>query len=423
LLLFLQKKKTLSFEGAVTEPQPSALAPLRNPVFRAIWLSTQVSSLGWLIQTVAIAWLMATISPSDIMVALVQAATTFPAFLLSVFAGALADNYSRRHVLLTGRAIFTLAYAVLALLLALGLAGPWTILALILVAGCGAALIDPAWQASVGDIVQRHEIPAAVSLISLGFNTVRSVGPALGGIIVAAFGPLFALVLSVISYAFPVAVLLRTKWTVQPPGAPRKPILAAMHDGLRFTARTPAILAATVQGTFYGAAGISVLALLPLIVRDTLSGTAVAFGIMMACFGIGACAGGVFNAQIRRALRPHAMFAGACAATALCCLALAITSSLTVAGAALALGGLGWVTGWNTLSVGVQMSSPRWIVGRTISIYYGATFGGLTLGSWLWGAIAQGFGLPTAMAASGIAMLLVAAAGLVFPLRESNPAE
>jgi len=403
--------------------QPSALAPLRNPVFRAIWLSTQVSSLGWLIQTVAIAWLMATISTSDLMVALVQAATTLPAFLLSVVAGALADNYSRRRVLLTGRAIFTLTYAVLALLLALGLAGPWTILALIFIAGCGAALIDPAWQASVGDIVERHEIPAAVSLISLGFNTVRSVGPALGGIIVAAFGPLFALILSVISYAFPVAVLLRTRWTVQPPGAPRKPILAAMLDGLRFTARTPAIMAATVQGSFYALAGISILALLPLIVRDTLSGTAVSFGIMMACFGIGACAGGVFNGHIRRALRAHAMFASACAATALCCLTLAFTTSLTIAGIALAIGGAGWVTGWNTLSVGVQMSSPRWIVGRTISIYYGATFGGLTIGSWLWGTIAQSHSLTAAMAASGIAMALVAIAGLIFPLRESNPSQ
>ena len=150
------------------------------------------------------------------MVALVQAATTFPAFLLSVFAGALADNYSRRRVLLTGRAIFTLAYAGLALFLALGLASPWTILALIFIAGCGAALIDPAWQASVGDIVERRQIPAAVSLNSLGFNTVRSVGPALGGVIVAAFGPLVALILSVASYLFPIAVLLRTQWTVQP---------------------------------------------------------------------------------------------------------------------------------------------------------------------------------------------------------------
>jgi MFS family permease len=407
----------------VTPPPQSALAPLRNPVFRAIWLSTQVSSLGWLIQTVAIAWLMATISTSDLMVALVQAATTLPAFLLSIVAGALADNYSRRRVLITGRAIFTIAYAVLALLLALGLAGPWTILAFMFIAGCGAALIDPAWQASVGDIVERHEIPAAVSLISLGFNTVRSVGPALGGIIVAAFGPLVAIVLAVASYTLPVAVLLRTRWTVQPPGAPRKHILAAMLDGLRFTARTPAILAATVQGSFYALSGISILALLPLIVRDTLSGTAVAFGMMMACFGLGACAGGVFNGHIRRALRPHAMFAAASAATAFCCLVLAFTTSLPIAGTALAIGGAGWVTGWNTLSVGVQMSSPRWIVGRTISLYYGATFGGLTLGSWLWGVVAQSHSLAAAMTASGIAMALVAIAGLVFPLRESTPSE
>ncbi len=405
------------------EAPPSALAPLRNRTFRAVWLSIQVASLGWLIQTVAIAWLMATISPSDLMVALVQAATTLPAFLLSIPAGALADSYSRRKVILAGRIIFTISYAGLAILLALGLAGPWTILALIFLAGCGASLIDPAWQASVGDIVERNQIPAAVSLNSLGFNTVRSLGPALGGVVVAAFGPLFALILSVASYTFPIAVLMRVNWTTRSPPGPRKSILATIVDGLRFTARTPAIMAATVQGTFYSIGGISILALLPLIVRDALSGTAVSFGIMMACFGIGACAGGLLNASLRRALRPHTMFCLAGAAVALSCLTLAFTHALTVAGIALALGGFGWVTGWNVLSVSVQMSSPRWIVGRTISIYYAATFGGLTLGSWLWGAIAQGHSLTLAMAASGLCMAAVAVSALIFPLRETTPTE
>jgi MFS family permease len=405
------------------EAPPSALAPLRNRTFRAVWLSIQVASLGWLIQTVAIAWLMATISPSDLMVALVQAATTLPAFLLSIPAGALADSYSRRKVILAGRIIFTISYAGLAILLALGLAGPWTILALIFLAGCGASLIDPAWQASVGDIVERNQIPAAVSLNSLGFNTVRSIGPALGGVVVAAFGPLFALILAVASYTFPIAVLMRVNWTTRSPPGPRKSILATIVDGLRFTARTPAIMAATVQGTFYSIGGISILALLPLIVRDALSGTAVSFGIMMACFGIGACAGGLLNASLRRALRPHTMFCLAGTAVALSCLTLAFTHALTVAGIALALGGFGWVTGWNVLSVSVQMSSPRWIVGRTISIYYAATFGGLTLGSWLWGAIAQGHSLTLAMAASGLCMAAVAISALIFPLRETPPAE
>ncbi len=405
------------------EAPTSALAPLRNRTFRAVWLSIQVASLGWMIQTVAIAWLMATISPSDLMVALVQAATTLPAFLLSIPAGALADSYSRRHVILAGRIIFTLTYAGLAVLLALGMAGPWTILALIFLAGCGASLIDPAWQASVGDIVERQQIPAAVALNSLGVNTVRSTGPALGGVIVAAFGPLLALVLSVASYAFPIAVLLRVTWAPRTAPPPRKPILAVIVDGLRFTARTPAIMAATVQGTFYSISGISILALLPLIVRDTLSGTAVSFGIMMACFGAGACGGGLVNAALRRALRPHIMFCVASVSAALCCLALAFTSSLVVAGVALALGGFGWVTGWNVLSVSVQMSSPRWIVGRTISIYYAATFGGLTLGSWLWGAVAQGHSLMLAMAGSGIGMGIVAVTALIFPLRETTPTE
>jgi len=216
-------------------------------------------------------------------------------------------------------------------------------------------------------------------------------------------------------------VLLRVSWQVRTPPAPRKPIAAAIHDGLRFTARSPAIMAATIQGTLFSIAGISILALLPLIVRDTLAGNAVSFGAMMACFGGGACAGGLLNARLRRTMRPHTMFCLACTALALSSLALAVTHTLALAGIALALGGFGWVIGWNVLSVGVQMSSPRWIVGRTISIYYAATFGGLTLGSWLWGAVTQAHSLTLAMAASGLAMLLVAAISLAFPLRETTP--
>src|SRR5438270_10170008 len=138
-----------------------AFRPLRNATFRAIWLAGLVSGLGWLIQTVAMSWLMATISSSDLMVALVQAATTLPPFLLSMFAGAIVDNFDRRKVMLIARSLMTVAGAALTIVVAMGFLNPWVLLGFSFLAGCGIAFNDPAWQASVGDIVKRHDLPAA----------------------------------------------------------------------------------------------------------------------------------------------------------------------------------------------------------------------------------------------------------------------
>ncbi|RWD32059.1 MAG: MFS transporter [Mesorhizobium sp.] len=146
----------------------ATFAPLENPTFRVIWLAAQVSSLGWLFQTVAVSWLMATISTSDVMVALVQTSTTLPVFILSIFAGAIADNFSRRHVMAIGWCMRALSSITLTALVGLGIYNPWMILAFSCLAGCGAAFTDPAWHASVGDILRKREVPAAVTLISVG---------------------------------------------------------------------------------------------------------------------------------------------------------------------------------------------------------------------------------------------------------------
>ncbi|MER8824151.1 MFS transporter [Mesorhizobium sp. M0991] len=402
---------------------PTTFAPLRNPAFRSIWLATQVSSLGWLIQTVAISWLMATISTSDLMVALVQASSNLPAFILSVFAGALADNFSRRRVMFAGRCIMAIASAMLTASVALGLADPWMILGFSFLIACGGALNDPAWQASVGDIVERRDVPAAVTLLAVGFNTVRTVGPALGGIVVASFGLVTALAVTTLSYLVPLVTIWRCKWKVRSSPLPREPMRTAIYDGVRFTAMSSEIKAAIARGTLFGLASIAILALLPLVVRDQLGGGPVAYGTLMAGFGTGAVFAGVSNGIFRRRLSQERLMTLACVACAACSLALALTSSLAVAAIALALGGAGWLTAWSGVSVSVQLASPRWVVGRTISIYYALIDGGIAAGSWVWGTVAQDYSLIVALEGSAAALLLVAAAGFLFPLRERSDSE
>lgn len=413
-----------SLAGADGDPiSPGAFAPLTNPTFRSIWLASQVSSLGWLMQTVAISWLMATISTSDLMVALVPASSTLPAFILSVFVGAIADNFNRRRVMFAGRCIMAIASAMLTASVALGFIDPWMILGFSFLIACGGALNDPAWQASVGDMVDRRDVPAAVTLLSVGFNTVRTVGPALGGIVVASFGLVTALAVPTLTYLVPLGTIWRCKWKVRSSPLPREPMRTAIYDGVRFTAMSSEIKAAIARGTLFGLAGIAILALLPLVVRDQLEGGPLAYGALMAGFGTGAVIAGISNGVFRRILSQERLMTLACIACAACSLSLALTSSIAVAAIALALGGAGWVTAWSGVGVSVQLASPRWVVGRTISIYYALIDGGIAAGSWVWGTVVQNHSLTWALEGSAGALLLVAAAGVVFPLRERHDSE
>ncbi|WGR97982.1 MFS transporter [Bradyrhizobium sp. ISRA443] len=402
---------------------PTTFAPLKNPTFRSIWIATQVSNLGSHMLTVAIGWLMATISTSDLMVALVQGASTLPAFIISVFAGAIADNFNRRRVMLGAQCLMTAASAMLTALIALGFVDPWIILGFSFLIGCGAAFNNPAWQASVGDIINRRDLPAAVVLLSVGFNSVRSVGPALGGVIVACFGPLTALTLNTFSYLTPLGAIWRCRWKLRSSPFPPESMITAIYDGVRFTAMSSEIKSAIARGTLFGLASISILALLPLVVRDQLTRGPVAYGILMAGFGTGAFIAGVSNGLFRQILSQERLITLACVACVACSISLALTSALAVAATALALGGAGWVVAWSGLAVSVQLASPRWIVGRTLSIYNALTYGGIAAGSWVWGAVAQKYSLTWALEGSAGALLLVAVTGLLVPIRECRESD
>ncbi|MFJ5370755.1 MFS transporter, partial [Bosea sp. CER48] len=388
-----------------------------------MWLAGLISGLGWLIQTVAMSWLMATITPSSVMVALVQAATNLPAFILSIFAGAIVDNFNRRRVMLIARALMALTAATLTVLVAVGLINPWIILVFSFLAGCCIAFNDPAWQASVGDIVDRKDLAAAVTLTSVGFNTVRSVGPALGGIILATFGPLTAFCLYTLGHFAPLIVVWRSKWKVPVPRLPPEAMLTAISDGIRFTSLSSEIKTALGRGFLFGLAGIAILALLPLVVRDQLKQGAVAYGILMAGFGAGALLAGLTSTTLRRKLSDEQLLKLACVACATCTISLSLTQTAAVAAIALMLGGAGWVLGWSGLSISVQWASPRWVVGRTISLYYALTSCGLAVGSWLWGMVTESYSLSFALQASTAASLGVALLGLILPIHQRKDAD
>ncbi|RWL80830.1 MAG: MFS transporter [Mesorhizobium sp.] len=394
----------------------SALAPFRHGIFRAVWAASLVSNFGGLIQGVGAAWMMTTIATSSYQVALVQASTTLPIMLFALVAGAIADSFNRRKVMLVAQTFMLVVSALLTLFTWQGWMTPWTLLAFTFLIDSGTALNSPSWQASVGDMVPRAKVPAAVALNSLGFNITRSVGPAIGGVIVAAAGAAAAFAANAVSYIGLIVVLARWKPALPEQTLPRESLGAAMGAGLRYVAMSPNIAKVLVRGSAFGFSAGAVLALLPLVARDVVKGDALTYGIMLGAFGIGAVGGALISVRLRQLLSSEVMVRMAFAGFALCALNAAVSHNGWQTSAGLLIGGACWVIALSHFNVTVQMSTPRWVVGRVLSIYQTATFGGIALGSWIWGVVADAHGAEIALIAAAVAMLAGAAIGFVLPL-------
>jgi predicted MFS family arabinose efflux permease len=297
---------------------------------------------------------------------------------------------------------------------------PWTLLAFTFLIDSGTALNSPSWQASVGDIVPRAKVPAAVALNSMGFNLTRSVGPAIGGIIVAAAGAAAAFAANAVSYIGLIVVLARWKPDLPVSALPRESLGAAMGAGLRYVIMSPNIGKVLVRGAAFGFSAGAVLALLPLVARDVVKGDALTYGIMLGAFGIGAVGGALISVRLRQLLSSETMVRGAFAGFALCAFNAAVSSHAWQTSLGLLAGGACWVIALSHFNVTVQMATPRWVVGRVLSVYQTATFGGIALGSWIWGVVADAHGAETALIAASIAMLAGGAIGLLLPLPQQQ---
>lgn len=400
-------------------PRPApgtALAPFRHGTFRAIWLASLASNFGGLIQIVGAGWMMTSIAASDDMVALVQASTALPIMVFSLFAGAIADNFNRRRVMLTAQFFMFAVSLTLAVCAYLELLTPWSLLGFTFLIGCGTALNNPSWQASVGDIVPRADLPAAVVLNSVGFNITRSVGPAVGGIIVAAAGAAAAFAVNTCSYFALIFVLLRWKPEVKVSALPRESLGAAMAAGLRYVAMSPNICKVLLRGFFFGISSISVLALLPLVARDLIRGGPLTYGILLGAFGVGAIGGAVLSGRLRAVATSETIVRGAFVGFAICAGIAAVSGSAWITGGALLIGGASWVLALSLFNVTVQLSTPRWVVGRALALYQTAVFGGMALGSWVWGVLAEGNGADQALLIAAGVMLVGGGIGLILPL-------
>jgi MFS family permease len=294
----------------------------------------------------------------------------------------------------------------------LGLITPWLLLSFTFLIGCGTALNNPSWQASVGDLVPRSSVGAAVALNSIGFNLSRSLGPAVGGVIVAAAGAAAAFAVNAASYVGLLVVLLRWKPAGAPRSLPREAVASAMLAGVRYVALSPGLGKVLFRAFLFGFTAISILALLPVLAAQMPEGGPLTYGLLLGAFGIGAVGGALVSARLAEQFSSEAIVRLAFAGFAVCAGIAAVSPSAWLTGLALAIGGACWVLALSLFNVTVQLSTPRWVVGRALSLYQTATFGGMAAGSWLWGLAGEEFGVRTALLYSGAAMLVGGAIGL-----------
>ena len=379
-------------------------APFRYPAFRAIWIANLWSSLGATVQSVGAAWLMTDLSHSHHMVALIQASTTIPIMLLGVPAGAIADNFDRRRVMLAAQIAMLVASTALALLSWQDAVTPFSLLALTLAIGMGTALNSPAWQASVRLQVGPRDLPQAISLNTISFNLARSVGPALGGLLISLWDVSLAFALNAASYIGMIFVLWRWRPGIEPPV--RQPMLPAIAAGLRYCSTSPSIRKLLLRGLTLGFGVAGYQALIPAVVRDQLHGSELDFGLILGAFGIGSITAAFFVASARRRWGSEAVVTASTVCFIVAQFVLAEAHTLIQALPATLIAGAGWVSALTTINVAMQMRSPEPILGRCLSIYQAVTFGGMAVGSWLWGVAADWRDLPFALHAAGIFLLV-----------------
>ncbi len=400
---------------------PDRISPIilfRNQTFRSLWIAALASNFGGLVQAVGAAWLMTSLSSSQSMVALVQGSVTLPIMAFSLLAGVFADNFDRRRVMLIAQGFMFLVSVALTFMAFEGFLTPWSLLAFTFLIGCGTALHNPSWQATMGDIVSREELPTAVSLNSMGFNLMRCVGPAAGGAIVAIAGAAAAFAVNAFSYVAIILALLRWKAPVLDRRLPREPMGSAFSAGLRYVAMSPNLMRVILRGFWFGLSAIVLLALLPVVVRETLEGTAFVYGVMLGCFGVGAVAGALLNSRLRERFRNETIARGSFTFFGLSCAILALTGQPAIAGAALLVTGACWVLALSMFNVTIQLSTPRWVVGRVLALYQTGVFGGMAIGSLVWGMMAERFGPAPALLSAGALLLLGALMGVKLPLPE-----
>ncbi|WJD50140.1 MFS transporter [Enterobacter sp. PGRG2] len=383
--------------------------PLRQRVFRMLWIATVVSNVGSWMNDVGINWTMLTLSADPLSVAMVQAASSLPMFLFALPSGVMADIVDRRKYLLFSQIWVFIAAAGLTFMSWADMVTPGVLLIAAFLLSTGAAMSSPPFQAIVPDLVKKAELGPAIALNSLGINISRAIGPALGGLVLSFAGPWMVFLLNALSVLGVFWVLY--VWKAQPnvQRLPPEHFFPAVRAGVRYVHAAPVlrnVLVRTVAFFVFGSAG---WALLPLVARRELGLGPGGYGIMLGCIGVGAVCGALLLPRMRKRFNPDQLMVLASVMFAVTMLALAFVRHFWLLNAFEFFTGFAWIAVLSTLNLGAQRSAAKWVKARALAVYLTVFFGSMTAGSALWGQLASQFSIPFSLCVATAGMLLASA--------------
>jgi MFS family permease len=380
----------------------SPWAPLGEPLFRSLWIASVISYTGTWMQNVGAGWLMTQLTLNPFMVGLVQAAAALPVFLVILPAGALADMVDRRRFLLLTQGWMVLAAATLGILTLTSCVGPWVLLLFTFLLGLGAVMNDPAWQAITPELVPAEQHASAVALNSAGFNVARAVGPALGGIIVAAVGCGTTFLLNAFSFLGVILFLYRWQRPIEVQPKTQR-VWSAIGDGFSYVRESGLAKSVLLRTGTFSVAAVAMLALLPIIARPY---GARGYGVLLGCFGLGALLGALVLPRLREKLSVDGVVGIAILIFAGMTFAAGRAETFALLCAVMFVAGGAWIGILACLNVAAQTMCPAYVRARALSFYLLVLQGGMAVGATLWGALAKRIGVPDALGVAAVALAL-----------------
>ena len=393
------------------------MSPLRHPVFRALWIASAVSAIGTWMQDLGAVWLMTSLSPSPLLVALIQTAGSLPFFMLALPAGAIADVVDRRRMLLFTQGWMLVAATLLGVFTLAGITTPWVLLVFTFALSLGSAMNMPVWQAIIPELVAKDELPSAVALSGIVINLARAIGPALAGIILAtAGGPGAVFLVNAVTFVGVIVVIYRWRRIPKPSGLPAERVWGAIQAGIRFTRFWKPLQIVLVRTGTYIFCGSALFALLPILGRQELGLDAVGYGIILGFWGLGGLLGAFILPKAQKRLSVDTLVAIATFLYATMTLTLAYLRNYYLVCGVMIFVGIGSLTLMASFNVAAQTVVPGWVRARALAFQLLVFQGSMAAGSFVWGAIAQRAGLSIALTGASMGLLVGLVIALRFPL-------